>query len=681
MSDLLSLGLTGLRTSRNNLSVTGHNISNIDTPGYSRQRAIQETNSPFGTGAGYMGTGSRTQTIERIVDDYVTHQMRVDTSRLKDNEAYLKNANELDNLLANESSALGTALNGFFDGVQSAANDPLSKPARELLYSQGDSVSQRFKSAQARLADQNNNLNTQLRTYSEKVNELAQGIGDINREIRVYEGSRNQPPNDLFDKREEMLRELSEIIEVDVVGQDKLDVNVFVGKGVPLIVGENVNRLEAVPGELDKGRYDVNLVDGNGSKMNINSSITGGEMGGVMRYRTDTLDPALNEMGRIAMVFAGEFNNQHKEGVDLNGDQGGDFFKDINSKEFMLDRVPGIQRTAPAGVWLDSEQLNKLPAEEFVIREKGGNYQLQTSPDGQRLGTFANMADLNTFTQSEYGFRVTDGSTGNPPADMAASMIPDEGLLISPVRIGASQLERSSNLSNTDKIALSGISGDENNAGAARFAFDDSPLANQIGEELTVVDTPAFTAAMTNWEALTPADGDNLQAELDAMLDQNVTAATYNATTGEVAFTVEVNGSPIDLTLKDVDFSSDDFGANDSWVLEGNAGGQNGAGLAGLQNEALIERRNDGRGGSSLGETYSMLVEKTGIQTSESRTATEVSRSVLNQTTAMRESASGVNMDEEAANLIRFQQAYQASTQVISTAQRMFDTLLNSVGR
>ncbi|WP_404416641.1 flagellar hook-associated protein FlgK [Marinospirillum sp.] len=676
MSDLLSLGLTGLRTSRNNLSVTGHNISNIDTPGYSRQRAIQETNSPFGTGAGYMGTGSRTQTIERIVDDYVTHQMRVDTSRLKDNEAYLKNANELDNLLANESSALGTALNGFFDGVQSAANDPLSKPARELLYSQGDSVSQRFKSAQARLADQNNNLNTQLRTYSEKVNELAQGIGDINREIRVYEGSRNQPPNDLFDKREEMLRELSEIIEVDVVGQDKLDVNVFVGKGVPLIVGENVNRLEAVPGELDKGRYDVNLVDGNGSKMNINSSITGGEMGGVMRYRTDTLDPALNEMGRIAMVFAGEFNNQHKEGVDLNGDQGGDFFKDINSKEFMLDRVPGIQRTAPAGVWLDSEQLNKLPAEEFVIREKGGNYQLQTSPDGERLGTFANMDDLNDFTQDEYGFRVVNTDDADPSiSSMNPSMIPEEGLLIAPVRIGASQLERSSNLSNTDKIALSGISGDESNAGTAKLGING--LYDNAAPAGTQQPFNLATEGLTGAEIDVDAAAGNPPAPGDFNLTGFPAGSSVTNYTEDGELVVQLGAGPQELRLNVTGAAQ----AGDSWILEGNAGGQNGAGLAGLQNDALVERGDDGRGGSSLGETYSMLVEKTGIQTSESRTATEVSRSVLNQTTAMRESASGVNMDEEAANLIRFQQAYQASTQVISTAQRMFDTLLNSVGR
>ncbi|WP_416886046.1 flagellar basal body rod C-terminal domain-containing protein [Marinospirillum sp.] len=116
-------------------------------------------------------------------------------------------------------------------------------------------------------------------------------------------------------------------------------------------------------------------------------------------------------------------------------------------------------------------------------------------------------------------------------------------------------------------------------------------------------------------------------------------------------------------------------------MLEGSAGGSNGAALAQMQSAKLINRGEDGRGGTTLGETYSILVEKVGIQTSEARTASDVARATLNQSIAMRESASGVNMDEEAANLIRFQMSYQAASQVISTAQRLFDTLINSVGR
>lgn len=688
MSDLLSLGLTGLRTSRNNLNVTGHNISNIDTPGYSRQRAIQTTNPPFGTGNGYLGTGSRTQTIERIVDQYTIHQVRVDTSRLKDNEAYLRNSSELDNLLSNENSALGTALNGFFEGIQSAANDPLSQPARQLVFSQADSVSQRFKTAQSRLTDQNNNLNTQLRTFTARINELAMGIGDINKEIQVYEGTRNQPPNDLFDRRDELLRQLSEYVEVNVQEQDGRTANVAIGNGIPLITGENVNRLEAVPGRNDKSRYEVYMLDSQGTRMHITNEIAGGEMGGVLRYRTDTLDPALDEMGRIALVFAGEFNNQHRAGTDLEGNQGGDFFKDINTREFMLDRITGLQRTAPAGVWIDPDGLNKLPAQEFMLRQQGGNLVIQDSATGRDMtpagGPFATVAALNDALQDTYGFRLTDGTVGSPPGnlDLTTSGIPEllqGGLLISPVRIGASQLERSPDLSSTNKIALSGISGDENNGGSVKFGFAGTPQANQIGEELTVVAAPAFTAAMTTWDALTPADGDNLTAELDAMLNENVTAATYNADTNEITFTVEVNGSPVNLVMKDVSFSSDDFSAEDSWVLEGSAGGENGSALAFLQQAKLIDRQTDGTGGASLGETYAMLVEQTGIRTSESRTATGVSEATLNQSMAMRESASGVNMDEEAANLIRFQQAYMASSQVISTAQKLFDTLINSV--
>lgn len=677
MSDLLSLGLTGLRTSRNNLSVTGHNISNIDTPGYSRQRAIQTTNPPFGTGAGYLGTGSRTQTIERIVDQYTIHQVRVDTSRLKDNEAYLRNASELDNLLSNESSALGTALNGFFEGIQSAANDPLSQPARQLVFSQADSVSQRFKTAQARLTDQNNNLNTQLRTYTAKINELAMGIGEINKQIQVYEGTRNQPPNDLFDRRDELLRELSQYVDVNVQEQDGRSINVSIGNGIPLITGENVNRLEAVPGRNDKSRYEVYMTDSRGTQMHITNEITGGEMGGVLRYRTGTLDPALNEMGRIALVFAGEINNQHHAGTDLQGNQGGDFFKDINTQEFMLDRITGLQRNAPAGVWLDPQGLNKLPAQEFMLRQQGANFVIQDSVTGRDMtppgGPFTTMADLNDALQETYGFRLTDGSVGSPPGnlDITTPGIPEllqGGLLISPTRIGASQLERSPDLSNTNKIALSGISGDENNTGTALMSYV------QIGDPTAFnVQNEGLAGYEVQFDGTDFIVLDNL-GNPTALVTNFVPNAA--PAVGGVLTITDAGGAGNDLVLN---ISNNDYASGDSWVLEGAAGGQNGKALAFLQLAKLIDRQDDGRGGASLGETYSMLVEQTGIRTSESRTATAVSLATLNQSIAMRESASGVNMDEEAANLIRFQQAYMASSQVIATAQKLFETLINSV--
>ncbi|WP_416886137.1 flagellar hook-associated protein FlgK, partial [Marinospirillum sp.] len=509
MADLLSLGLSGLRTSRNNLSVTGHNIGNIDTPGYSRQRAVQVTNNPMGTGAGYFGTGARTQTVERIVDQFTVTQVRMDTSRYMDQQTFLRQASELDGLLANETSSLGTGMNNFFDAMQSLSNDPLSQPARELVYSQTDSVSQRFKTSQARLNDQNDNINAQLRTHTAKVNELAQGIADLNKQIQVYEGSRNQPPNDLFDRRDEMLRELSEYVDVQAVEQDGNTINVMIGEGIPLIVGDSASRLEAVPGTNDKSRYEVNLVDSRGAKMNITNSITGGQMGGVIRYRRDTLDPALAEMGRIAIVFAGEMNNQHSQGIDRDGNQGGDLFHDINRSQSQKDRIPGIQREAPAGVWIDPNGLNKLPAKEFTLRQQGSNFILQDAQTGQNMtppgGPFTTMADLNAALQDTYGFRLTDGSDGNPPGDldMGTAGINDllkGGLLISPTRLGASQLERSPQLTDTNKLAMSGIAGDEKNAGTARISYAD--LAGQklssfngvdlTGAELTF-DGTAFT--------------------------------------------------------------------------------------------------------------------------------------------------------------------------------------------
>ncbi len=674
MSDLLGIGLSGLRVSRNNLSVTGHNISNIDTPGFSRQRAVQITNQPQGSAGGYVGRGARTITIERIQDQYVNQQMRVDTSRLKDTEAFLRNINELDSLLSNESSALGRALNSFFEATQTVINDPLSRPARELMFSQATSVSQRFNTAQSRLNDQANNINTQLRTYAQRVNEMTQAVAQLNAEIKVYEGTRNQPPNDLLDRRDEKLRELSELIDVTVVEQDARDVHVFIGNGIPLIVGEDVNKIEASPSLQDPGRFNINLIDRRGSAMDVTRMITGGEMGGVLRYRTDTLDPAMSELGRIAMVFAGEFNNQHRSGVDLDGNQGEEFFRDVNTREYMLDRLPGIQRTAPAGVWFDPEGLGKLPAQEFSVKRVDGEFLLSTHPGGQRLAApFATIADLNTHLQDNYGFRLTDGSAWThgdpPPGDLDASLAQfnealNEGLLLAPTRNGAAELARSPLLNSANKIALAGLAPDENNVSRVKLTYQDLPFnltqAGLNGHEVRVVDAGAGTFEL-----------------LDNTGTATAIAVNYDAANSTLTL-VDADGLGNDIVLN---VSGDDFVDGDRWLLEGAAGGTNGAALAGLQLDKLIDQTGTGSGGSSLSEAYSMLVERVGIQSSEARTATEVNRAVLNQTTAMRESASGVNMDEEAANLIRFQQAYQASTQIIAAAQRMFDTLLASVGR
>ena len=693
MSDLLSIGLSGLRTSRNNITVTGHNISNIDTPGFSRQRAVQVTNSAMSTGAGYMGSGGRTQTIERIVDQYTINQVRVDTSSLKDNQAYLRNASELDNLLSNENSALGTAMNGFFEGMQSAANDPLSKPARQLVFSQVDSVSQRFKTAHARLADQGINLNTQVRTYTSKINEISMGVGQLNKQVAMYAGKNSQPPNDLLDKRDELLRQLSEIVDVQVQVQDGMSVNVSIGNGVPLVFGESVNRLEVTAGSNDKGRSDVFMMDKHGGEMKVTNEMTGCEMGGIIRYRSDTLDPALNEMGRIAIIFAGEANNQHHAGTDLDGNQGGDIFRDINTKEFQLDRIPGIERTAPAGVWLDPNGLNKLPTNEFLLTEQDGNLVLKDSVTGQDMlpnASYPNIETLNEALQEKFGFKLSDGNlpddNGQPQnLDLATSgvenLLQGGGLLISPVYLGASQLERSTEeFNNINKIALGGIAGDENNKGTAKLGYIDINLTDNAGESISLKQAglsgyqiKATTSANPNAEP--PTYGEF------SLLDNVGKVVIPGAITPLEGGQLKIDNIPGVTGSLELSVSKNELKDGDVWILEGTAGGQNGKNLSFLQQENLVGRAEDGTGGSSLSETYSMLVEDVGIRTSESRTATDVSLATLNQSVSMRESASGVNMDEEAGNLIRFQQAYMASSQVISTAQKLFDTLIASVGR
>lgn len=779
MADLLNLGLTGIRSSRNNLSVTGHNITNIDTPGYSRQRAEQLTNTPTYHGYGAMGSGSRTEVINRIVSQYSINQVRIDTSRAKEAEAYLENISQLDNLLSNQNSAPGTALNDFFDAIQTAANDPLSKPARELVLSSSTGLTQRFQTAYDRLMEQNDAINTQLDSVVDRVNELANSIGKLNDEIaNAYGQGGGNPPNDLLDRRDEYLRELSEYVDVRAVEQDGQSMNVFIGKGQPLVVGGKVTSMEAKVGSADLGRYDIVFKDPNGYEQVVNSQITGGKLGGLLRFREDVLDPALSELGRTAMVLAGNFNEQHAQGKDLNDDLGGNFFKDINSTDFMQARAREFSTnsnlSSVGNLQVRLTDLEALDASEYRLELNASNEYVLRDLDGNQVGSAIPMTSPVAASQTldfGMGFEIDV-----PIANTAQPPISGDKWLISPTRSGASQLE--SVINEINKIALRGGDNDSltltkadvvansNNDTAnaisldfvsasdvtnipdnAKITYDDSAgtagtggfvleytdqdgVSQSVTVDAAVGSTPAtlnftLTSGETlelnytggalaasndsdSWTFSRSFDGGELiqgsQGSMGAAavnqatdiipsgdisydgtdytlsyvdangLDQTVTVA--GGGTGNIVFNVDMG----DGATQTLSINFDSAAAGDSWTLmpEGKSGNANGLELAGLQRDKLVESA-DG-GGSSLQESYSQLVEFVGNKTSQARITNDTNSAILNQSTELRESISGVNMDEEAANLVKFQQAYQAAAQVIAAAQTTFNAILG-IGR
>lgn len=245
MADLLNIGLSGLAANKTSLSVTGHNITNINTPGFSRQDTIQATRTPQFSGAGYIGSGTTLVDIRRSYSEFLTTQLRSSTSLNSDVKAYKSQIDQLDSLLAGTTTGITPSLQKFFSALQTAAEDPSNLPARQLVLSEAEGLSRRFNTVYDRLNEQNSFANKQMGAVTEQINRLAGSIASLNESISIAQANGSQP-NDLLDAREETVRQLSTFVGVNVVAQNDGSQNVFIGSGQPLVIGSNAARLEVV---------------------------------------------------------------------------------------------------------------------------------------------------------------------------------------------------------------------------------------------------------------------------------------------------------------------------------------------------------------------------------------------------------------------------------------------------
>ena len=334
MSGLLSNALSGLQSSQNALRTAGHNISNANTAGYTRQQVNYATRPEQYIGsAGFIGSGVTTTSIERVVNEFVTAQLRLDTTTFNQLDTFNNNIGKIDKLFSDTSTGLSGALQTFFAAMQNGANDPASTPARQLVVTEAESLSVRFNNLHQRLSDIEKSINGELKAVTSQISSLAKSVAELNQSIgeKVAAGNGNMP-NDLMDKRDEALRQLSELVSIQVVKQDDGDLNVFIGNGQPLVVGASVSTFNVT--------HDGAIqITGKNSAADITAQISGGKLGGLLEFRENVLRPALNEMGRIALAMADEFNTFQRQGIDLDGDYGQPIFGDINAPEIAKNRV------------------------------------------------------------------------------------------------------------------------------------------------------------------------------------------------------------------------------------------------------------------------------------------------------------------------------------------------------
>ena len=627
-SNILSIGQSALAAAQAGISTTGNNIANAATPGYSRQVVVQSAALPQNYGYGFLGQGTQIDTVKRIYNEFQATQIRATQSAKSGLDSYYAQIQQVDNMLADPSAGLSPALQGFFKGVQDLAANPASVPSRQAALSAGQSLAARFQGLNDQLDQMNQGVNSQIASSVNVINTYAQKIAQLNDSITQAQGAANgQPANGLLDQRDQLMLDLSKEIKATVVKQDDGKYNVFIGNGQPLVIGNQTFALKTTVAPTDPTRTEVAYATNGNTVIMGENSLTGGRLGGLLDFRSQTLDSAQNALGRVAIGLASTFNAQHRLGQDLNGNLGGDFFTVASP------RVSASTTNIGTGALTASiSNASALTASDYRLNFDGSNYQLTRMTDGA-VTTFA------AFPQTIDG--VSLSLTGAPAAG--------DSFLIRPTVDGAKGLNVA--ISDTSLIA-------------AAAPIRSAAISTNTG-------TGSISAGSVN---APPPPNANLQQPVTITFTSATTFDVSGTGTGNPTGVIYTPGANITYNGWSVQIAGAPA-SGDKFTISSNTGG------AGDSRNALLlgalQTSNTLAGGTTTYQgAYSQLVSSVGNKTNELNVSSTATGNLLTSTVQAQQSESGVNLDEEATNLLRYQQAYQAAGKVMQIASKMFDVLL-----
>jgi flagellar hook-associated protein 1 FlgK len=634
---LFNIGLSGLNVAQNALTTTGHNFSNAATAGYTRQNTIIASAGGQYTSSGFYGQGSNTITVQRVYDSFLTGQLRGATSASAQLATYADQLSQIDNLLADQKGGLSPLMQKFFAAVQAVSDTPADTAARQSLLSASQALAGQIKSSSDYFKQLQDGLNTQIKSTVTQVNDYTKQIANLNKEItRMTAAGGGQPPNDLLDQRDQAVAMLTELVGAKVVVQDGGTYNVFVGNGQPLVMGSDSYDMVAQPSATDPARMTVGYTLLSGNIIEApEGSVTGGSLGGILKFRSDSLEPAQNAIGRLSLAIGHTFNNQHKLGMDLNGAIGTDMFS-LGSPVVYANKNNTSAAIASATI----TNAGNLTTSDYALKFDGTNYTLTRLSDKTVVATQPAATATFPLAMAGDGFSVS----------VNVAMNANDSFQIQPTRNAAASF--GTLITDPAKVAAA------------------SPARADVNKN----NTGTGTAKLTN------------VAQGFALLANAPITATYNSGTGTYTFTNALgaavvptstapNGTGTDVTFNGMTFTFDGAPKNgDTFTLANNTGAVadngNALALAKLQTAKTIN------GTSSFNDAYAQLVNDVGSATKSATIASTSQDSITNQIYVAQQSVSGVNMDEETVNMLKFQQLYQANARVIQTASTLFDTLI-----
>ncbi len=633
MADMLSTGVSGLLAFQRALDTTGHNIANASTEGYSRQLVNLASRTPDAYGNGWVGTGVDVSTVRRMYDEALATQQRSASNMLQQLDTYASYAERINNLFSDSSTGLSNTLQSFSSAIETLSNSPGSVTARQVMISQAQTLVQRLKSYNDNLGALDAQLGTQLRGEASTVSTLARNIADLNQQVIRAQGVNQQPPNDLLDKRDQLISELSGHIGITTLQQDNGAINVFIGSGQALVTNDKAATLAVAPGEFDNQTQRL-MLQTSGTQIDVTSAVSGGTIGGALQFRDEMLQPALNSLGLIGVTLGTLVNQQQADGLDLSGQFGDPLFS--------LGTVRSLGSTSNAGnasLSATRTDLSALTAENVQLRFDGSNWSASRPGTGVAVpmtgaGTAGSPLVVDGLSIVVSGTAQTGDTflvqpTHDAIAGMSVAMTDPAGIA------AAAPLLTSAAVGNSGNASIS--TGTVTNPGAwVRGSY-----------------TLSFTSA-TAWQVVDASS-------------TVVASGTYTA------------GAPINFNGMQVAVSGAPA-TGDSFTIADNSNGS-GDNRNLLALSALLEQPTLNGGSESLSDAVGRFIGDVGVKTNQAQVGRDAQSVVLDNANLAMQDVSGVNLDEEAAALVRYQQAYQAAAQVIAAANEMFDTLLNATRR
>jgi flagellar hook-associated protein 1 len=633
-TSILGAGQSALTAAQTGLVTTGHNIANVNTPGYSRQVVVQSASAGQDIGVGFIGKGTEVSTIRRVFNEFLHNQVVAGETTKGAIDSHYAQIKQIDNMLADPTSGISAAMQDFFEGVQDVATNPGSAASRQAMLSGAEAMAARFQSIADRLNEMRQSINGQVTSSISAINVYAQQIASLNDAIEKAQGTAGEgkPANDLLDQRDHIIAELSKEVKVSVVKQGN-SYNVFMGSGQALTVGTQVFKVQAAINPTDASKIQLSYASNGTTTLIPDSSITGGRLGGLLDFRNNSLDAAQNALGRVAIGLAETFNAQHRLGQDQTGALGGNFF---------TAGVPRVNasttNTGTGAVNAAITDPSALTTSNYRVAFSSGTFTVTRLSDNKQFPT--SPATFNTFPQT------IDGITITSPSAMAAFGANDE-YVIQPTRDGASGfgvlINDTKNIAAAAPIRTGAASGNTGTATVSAGVVN-APVNANLQQPVTIRFNADGTYNVTGTGTGNP-------------VNQAYTSGggiTYNG------WTIQISGTPA---------------SGDTFTIGPNTGGvgdnRNALLLSGLQAKGTLE------GGLTYQNAYTHMVSQVGNKTRELEVTGKAEEKLLAAAVQAHQSESGVNLDEEAANLMRYQQAYQAAAKVMQTASQLFELLLD----